>query len=73
MGSVRGLGYTRCMAPRLVPQMPPSTRRNRMLRHVKEIVPWFGGRYKLAMRDHAASEVAVSRTQARMLRAKLRW
>ena len=23
------------------------------LRHVKEIVPWFGGRYKLVMRDHA--------------------
>jgi two-component system response regulator LytT len=43
------------------------------LRHVKEIVPWFGGRYKLAMRDHAASEVAVSRTQARALRARLRW
>jgi two-component system, LytTR family, response regulator len=43
------------------------------LRHVKEIVPWFGGRYKLAMRDHATSEVAVSRTQARALRAKLRW
>ncbi len=43
------------------------------LRHVKEIVPWFGGRYKLAMRDHASSEVAVSRTQARALRAKLRW
>jgi len=43
------------------------------LRHVKEIVPWFGGRYRLAMRDHAKSEVAVSRTQARALRAKLRW
>jgi two-component system response regulator LytT len=43
------------------------------LRHVKEIVPWFGGRYKLAMRDHASSEVAVSRTQARALRARLRW
>ena len=28
------------------------------LRHVKEIVPWFGGRYKLVMRDHAGSEVA---------------
>lgn len=43
------------------------------LRHVKEILPWFGGRYKLVMRDHAGSEVAVSRTQARALRAKLRW
>jgi two-component system response regulator LytT len=43
------------------------------LRHVKEIVPWFGGRYKLGMRDHAGSEVPVSRTQARALRARLRW
>jgi two-component system response regulator LytT len=43
------------------------------LRHVKEIVPWFGGRYKLLMRDQANSEVALSRTQARELRARLRW
>ena len=43
------------------------------LRHVKEIVPWFGGRYKLVMRDHAGSEVTVSRSQARTLRARLRW
>jgi DNA-binding LytR/AlgR family response regulator len=43
------------------------------LRHVKEIVPWFGGRYKLVMRDAAASEVALSRAQARELRARLRW
>ncbi len=43
------------------------------LSHVKEIVPWFGGRFKLVMRDTAASEVALSRTQARALRARLRW
>jgi len=43
------------------------------LRHVKEIVPWFGGRYKLVMRDQTASEVALSRAQARELRARLRW
>jgi DNA-binding LytR/AlgR family response regulator len=43
------------------------------LQHVKEIVPWFGGRYKLVMRDQPASEVAVSRTQARTLRARLKW
>jgi DNA-binding LytR/AlgR family response regulator len=43
------------------------------LRHVKEIVPWFGGRYKLVMRDPAASEVALSRAQARALRSRLRW
>ena len=43
------------------------------LKHVKEIVPWFGGRYKLVMRDPAGSEVALSRAQARELRARLRW
>jgi two-component system LytT family response regulator/two-component system response regulator LytT len=43
------------------------------LRHVREIVPWFGGRYKLVMRDAAGSEVALSRAQARELRARLRW
>lgn len=43
------------------------------LQHVKEIVPWFGGRYKLVMRDADASEVPVSRSAARTLRAKLRW
>jgi len=43
------------------------------LEHVKEIVPWFGGRYKLVMRDQTGSEVALSRAQARELRARLRW
>ena len=43
------------------------------MRQVKEIVPWFGGRFKLVMRDQAASEVPVSRAQARALRARLRW
>jgi DNA-binding LytR/AlgR family response regulator len=43
------------------------------LKQVKEIVPWFGGRFKLVMRDQAASEVALSRAQARALRALLRW
>jgi two-component system LytT family response regulator/two-component system response regulator LytT len=43
------------------------------LRHVKEIVPWFGGRYKLVMRDQSGSEVALSRAQARELRARLKW
>jgi two-component system, LytTR family, response regulator len=43
------------------------------LRHVREIVPWFGGRYKLVMRNTAGSEVALSRTQARALRGRLRW
>ena len=35
------------------------------LKHVKEVVPWFGGRYKLVMRDAASSEVALSRAQRR--------
>jgi DNA-binding LytR/AlgR family response regulator len=43
------------------------------LEHVKEIVPVFGGRYKLVMRDQAGSEVALSRAQARALRGRLRW
>jgi DNA-binding LytR/AlgR family response regulator len=43
------------------------------LSRVTAIVPWFGGRFKLAMDDHAQSEVAVSRAQARILRARLRW
>jgi DNA-binding LytR/AlgR family response regulator len=43
------------------------------LQHVKEIVAWFGGRYKLVMRDTGGSEVALSRTQARVLRARLKW
>ena len=43
------------------------------LKHVHEIQPWFGGRYKLVMRDQARSEVALSRVQARALRARLRW
>jgi len=43
------------------------------LARVREIVPWFGGRYKLVMRDTAGSEVALSRTQSRALRARLKW
>src|SRR5262249_4828363 len=43
------------------------------MRQVKEIVPWFGGRYKLVMRDQGGSEGPVSPAQARALRAKLRW
>ena len=43
------------------------------LKHVREIVPWFGGRYKLVMRDAPGSEVLVSRAQARTLRSRLRW
>ncbi|MBI3786518.1 MAG: response regulator transcription factor [Deltaproteobacteria bacterium] len=43
------------------------------LKHVKAIVPWFAGRYKLVMRDQKASEVELSRAQARELRTRMHW
>ena len=43
------------------------------LSQVKEIVPWFGGRFKLVMRGGENGEVIVSRAQARELRQRLRW
>jgi two-component system, LytTR family, response regulator len=43
------------------------------LEHVREIVPSPGGRHTLLLRDLGASEVALSRAQARRLRARLRW
>lgn len=43
------------------------------LQHLKAIVPWFGGRFKLLMRDQAGSEVELSRAQARELRARMHW
>jgi DNA-binding LytR/AlgR family response regulator len=43
------------------------------LDHVREIVPRMGGRHSLVMGDAARSEVALSRSQARALRARLRW
>jgi two-component system, LytTR family, response regulator len=43
------------------------------LQHVRAIVPWFGGRFKLVMRDQKGSEVELSRAQARELRARMHW
>jgi DNA-binding LytR/AlgR family response regulator len=43
------------------------------LAHVKAIVPWFGGRVKLAMDDTGSGEIVVSRAQARVLRARIKW
>lgn len=43
------------------------------LNHVRAIVPWFGGRFKLVMRNAAASEVELSRAQARVLRRRMKW
>src|ERR1700687_2251883 len=41
------------------------------LKHVRAIVPWFGGRFKLVMRDQKGSEVELSRAQARELRGRM--
>ena len=43
------------------------------LNHVRAIVPWFGGRFKLVMRNQQNSEVELSRAQARVLRRKMKW
>ncbi len=43
------------------------------LQHVRAIVPWFGGRFKLVMRDQKGSEVELSRAQARELRGRMHW
>jgi hypothetical protein len=43
------------------------------LQRVKTIVPWFGGRFKLVMRNPTASEVELSRAQARVLRRRMHW
>ncbi|MCX8071059.1 MAG: LytTR family DNA-binding domain-containing protein [Candidatus Binatia bacterium] len=43
------------------------------LKHVKAIVPWFGGRYKLVMKDQRGSELELSRAQTRSLRSRMHW
>jgi DNA-binding LytR/AlgR family response regulator len=43
------------------------------LKRVKAIVPWFGGRFKLVMRNPESSEVELSRAQARVLRRQMKW
>lgn len=43
------------------------------LKRVRAIVPWFGGRFKLVMRDQKGSEVELSRAQARELRGRMHW
>lgn len=43
------------------------------LQQVKEIARWFGGRYRLVMKDEQSSQVELSRVQARELRARLGW
>jgi two-component system, LytTR family, response regulator len=43
------------------------------LKQVRAIVPWFGGRFKLVLRDQKGSEVELSRAQARELRERMHW
>ena len=43
------------------------------LDQIKAIAPWFGGRFKLVMRNAASSEIELSRAQARVLRRRMHW
>lgn len=43
------------------------------LNHVKEIVPWFSGKYKVVVDDDAGSELVLSRARAKALREIFRW
>jgi two-component system LytT family response regulator/two-component system response regulator LytT len=43
------------------------------MQHVRAIAPRFGGRFKLVMNNPASSEVELSRSQARVLRRKMKW
>ncbi len=40
---------------------------------VTEIIPWFSGTYRLKMADKAATEIPLSRAQAKRLRRLLKW
>ena len=43
------------------------------LNHIKEIVPWFGGKYKIIVGDEQKSELVLSRARAKGLRDILPW
>ena len=43
------------------------------LGHVKEIVPWFSGKFRVVMDDEPGSELTLSRSRAKALRAILPW
>jgi DNA-binding LytR/AlgR family response regulator len=60
---------------RLDPQVFFRAHKSRLvnLEQVKEIARWFGGRYRLVMKDAQSSQVELSRVQARELRARLGW
>jgi two-component system, LytTR family, response regulator len=63
------------LAERLDPELFFRAHKSRLvnLTHVRAIVPWFGGRFKLIMRDQQGSEVELSRAQARELRSRMHW
>ena len=41
------------------------------LAHVREVIPWFAGRYLLKMTDNEATEIPVSRKQVKHLKLRL--
>jgi DNA-binding LytR/AlgR family response regulator len=43
------------------------------LNHVKEIVPWFSGKYKIVVDDEKKSELVLSRARVKGLREILPW
>jgi len=43
------------------------------LNHVREIVPWFSGKYKIVVDDEAGTELTLSRARAKGLREILPW
>jgi len=60
---------------RLNPQVFFRSHRSSMvnLNHIKEIVPWFSGKYKIVVDDEAGSELVLSRARAKGLRDILPW
>jgi DNA-binding LytR/AlgR family response regulator len=43
------------------------------LGHVKEIVPWFSGKFRIVVDDEPSTELILSRSRAKALRAMLPW
>jgi DNA-binding LytR/AlgR family response regulator len=43
------------------------------LEHVKELVPWFSGKYQVVMDDPASTELTLSRSRVKALREILPW
>lgn len=43
------------------------------LNHVREIVPWFSGKYRVVVNDDAGTELTLSRSRAKALREIIPW